>query len=139
MKMQKTLTDTIKSLKDDMFEDAKTEVLEKFNSLKVFLCSYFAFKCSADAFWTNQHNAQITLITIKTYKILNNFCSISSINFHQKKKKKGFYPQSFLPCLTPNFSWFFAKLYIKDALESELNRSMEPFHYKTGKTTLLGK
>ncbi|KAK7124432.1 hypothetical protein R3I94_018714 [Phoxinus phoxinus] len=61
-KMQDILTDTITSLKDDMFNDAKTEFLDLFKTLK---------------------------------------------------------------------------LYIKDAFDTELKKSMKPFHYKTGKTTLL--
>uniref|UniRef100_A0A8C1Y1F3 Dynamin N-terminal domain-containing protein n=1 Tax=Cyprinus carpio TaxID=7962 RepID=A0A8C1Y1F3_CYPCA len=63
-KMQNILSGTIESLKDDMFNDAKTEFLEKFEKLK---------------------------------------------------------------------------LEIKNDFESEMKRSMEPFHLHTGKTTLLGK
>lgn len=39
--MQNILSGTIESLKDDMFNDAKTEFLEKFEKLKVFIMYLF--------------------------------------------------------------------------------------------------
>lgn len=43
--MQGILTDTIESLKDEMFNDAKTEFLDLFKTLKVLIMQLCCCRC----------------------------------------------------------------------------------------------